>query len=159
MRDFTTKDLVKLGISRERLRDWINRGYINPSQRAYGQGFSNVFSELDLYFLLVFQKMVESGISRDDAKERLNDFIGSAFLSDKGGYSDPDKPFFVFFRNPIPPSKVNIKKRLTTGYLKVAWFFMDADALKEFAEKHEDVIDDMVVINFRKIRKKVENLS
>lgn len=159
--EYTTKHLVKLGISRERLRDWINREYVDPKLRASGPGYTTIFSILDLYYILVFKRMVEFGISRDDARERLLGFTSIFLRDDVDGVLDPSKPFLVFFKDlgASSLSENDKKEMILLGFIRKGWFFMDGESLKEFTTKHERIIDNMVIINFKKIRQQVENLS
>ena len=64
--EFSTLDIVKaLGIPRERLREWIDRGFIKPSiQEAEGQGTKSLFSLADLYRIEAFKWLVNMGLSR-----------------------------------------------------------------------------------------------
>ena len=69
MSEHTTFDIVKiLDIPRERLQDWINRGFIYPSRhKAEGKGTKNVFSQWDVYGIALFQKLLWLGLSRGSA--------------------------------------------------------------------------------------------
>lgn len=70
---YTTFDIVqKLGIKRDRLNDWLTRGYIQPSiQRASGQGTKNLFTRFDLYLIKVFEHMLSRGFSREVATDKI----------------------------------------------------------------------------------------
>jgi hypothetical protein len=74
---FTTFDIREnLGIKIDRLKDWMNRGFISPSiQKATGQGTKNLFSRWDLYSIKLFQYLIDRGFSRKDAAESIKDFI------------------------------------------------------------------------------------
>ncbi len=69
MRTFSTFDIVRLvGTPRERLFDWIARGFIEPSGgKAKGRGTKNVFTLRDLYGVVIFQALVDSGTAREKA--------------------------------------------------------------------------------------------
>lgn len=63
--EFSTFDVMKiLGIKRERLREWANQGFIQPTSPAEGQGTKAVFTILDIYKIAVFKRLVEAGINR-----------------------------------------------------------------------------------------------
>ena len=65
---YTTTDIMKLGIKRERLKDWMERNFIEPSiQKASGQGTKNIFSIYDLYKIKLFKLLVETGLPRKQA--------------------------------------------------------------------------------------------
>lgn len=70
MRQYSTfeiKDILEM--PRERLQDWIQRGFIYPSlNQAKGRGTKNVFSLWDLYGIALFEKLLWLGFSRETAK-------------------------------------------------------------------------------------------
>ncbi|MGD8228347.1 MAG: MerR family transcriptional regulator [Desulfobacteraceae bacterium] len=56
------------GIPRERLREWLNRGFIKPSiQKASGPGTKALFAREDLYRMMLFKQILESGFTREIA--------------------------------------------------------------------------------------------
>lgn len=63
--EFSTLDIVKLmGISRERLRVWMDKGFIRPSiQKAEKRGEKNLFSKVDLYIIGLFRYLLDKGLS------------------------------------------------------------------------------------------------
>jgi hypothetical protein len=66
--EFSTLDIVAaIGIPRERLRDWMNRGFVVPSISAKGQGTKAVFTRNDIYYLAVFDKLLQYGLKRKTA--------------------------------------------------------------------------------------------
>ena len=69
---YTTTDIARVGTKRERLKEWITRGYIKPSiESAAGAGTKNLFSLWDLYLIQLFQYLVERGFSREDSASRI----------------------------------------------------------------------------------------
>ena len=53
---YTTTDIARVGTKRERLKEWMSRGYIKPSvESAAGAGTKNLFSLWDLYMIQLFQ--------------------------------------------------------------------------------------------------------
>jgi hypothetical protein len=57
---FQTADVVKiLKIPRQRLRVWLNRGWVKASEPARGQGQRNVFTLADLYEIAFFKSLVD----------------------------------------------------------------------------------------------------
>ena len=94
---FSTFDVLKiLDIKRERLREWMNRGFIIPTVPAEGLGSKAVFSVVDIYKIAVFKKLVESGVRRSraavwvDTNPRISNLrdikdLNYIFLDDKGG--------------------------------------------------------------------------
>lgn len=62
-----------LGIKYGRLREWIDKGYIEPSiSKADGQGTKTLFSEMDLYGMGLFVYLIERKLFvREEAKSRV----------------------------------------------------------------------------------------
>ena len=98
-KEFSTFEVMKiLDIKRERLREWMIKKFISPTQSASGVGTKAIFSLLDVYRIGVFKKLVEAGINRRKASAWVNtnpainnyeeaqdiNFI-IVFDSDKGG--------------------------------------------------------------------------
>jgi len=61
---FTTKDISTLGIKRERLRVWIDEGWVRPYIRARGPGTKNYFTIADIIHIKTFEFLVECGLHR-----------------------------------------------------------------------------------------------
>jgi len=69
---YTTTDIARLGIKRERSKEWMSRGYIKPSvESATGAGTKNLFSLWDLYIIQLFQYLIGRGFSRADSASRI----------------------------------------------------------------------------------------
>jgi len=69
---YTTTDISRLGTKRERLKEWMSRGYITPSVKsATGAGTKNLFNLWDLYIIKLFQYLIERGFSREDSAGRI----------------------------------------------------------------------------------------
>ena len=63
--EFSTLDIVKkLNIPRERLRDWMSRGFVKPSQQAQGQGTKALFTRFDVHLVGIFRDLVDFGYKR-----------------------------------------------------------------------------------------------
>ena len=80
---FSTLDVVKfLGVPRERLRDWMNNGFVVPTISSKGQGTKAVFTRDDIYLVALFVDLLKKGFKRNRASE----FIGktSEILKKKG---------------------------------------------------------------------------
>jgi DNA-binding transcriptional MerR regulator len=71
---YSTFDIAKkMGIPRERLREWIQRGFISPSiAQAKGVGTRNRFSLSDLIIIELFRELLDRGFSREEAKHFAN---------------------------------------------------------------------------------------
>ena len=113
--EFSTLDIVKaIDIPRERLRDWMNRGFISPSISAEGQGTKAVFTRDDIYGIALFRNLVGYGFSREVAGNLLRDFTDK-LNKEK---NDPDSPqtVYVIFRD---SKNGQVAKRFGPG----AWKF------------------------------------
>jgi DNA-binding transcriptional MerR regulator len=60
--------MQRCGIHRERLREWMARGFITPTVSASGVGTKALFTDYDVFLINVFKILVESGLNRKSAK-------------------------------------------------------------------------------------------
>lgn len=66
---YSTFDIVKgLGIARERLREWMTRGFVVPSVQADGVGTKALFSIEDVYRVELFKELLAVGFNRISAE-------------------------------------------------------------------------------------------
>jgi hypothetical protein len=73
---FSTFDITKaLGIPRERLKDWMNNGFIVPTEPAHGKGTKAGFTITDIYGVALFQDLIEKGLKREIAATFVKHFI------------------------------------------------------------------------------------
>ncbi len=76
--EYSTLDIVKaLGIPRERLRSWMNEGFIKPSKPAEGKGTKAIFTRADVYSVELFSNLLPLGFKREVAAS-LIDFYKTA---------------------------------------------------------------------------------
>jgi DNA-binding transcriptional MerR regulator len=69
-KDYTTFDILKiLNIKRERLRKWIDEGFIIPDQKADGVGTKALFSLDSVYRIKLFLELLLIGLTREKARE------------------------------------------------------------------------------------------
>lgn len=88
--EFSTFDIGKiLNIPRERLKDWMNNGFVKPAIKAQGKGTKAIFNTENLYEIALFQKMITLGFNRKNAAEFI--FEGRY----EGRFEGID---FIFFR-------------------------------------------------------------
>lgn len=86
-KEFSTLDIVKaLGITRERLRDWINQSFITAKIAAEGHGTKAIFTVNDVYGIAFFRFLVESGFNRSAAAKWTKEFTKELYESP--GYRD-----------------------------------------------------------------------
>lgn len=69
---FSTLDIVKaLSIPRERLRDWMNNGFVIPTISSQGQGTKAVFTRNDVYLAALFVDLLKKGFKRYNASDLI----------------------------------------------------------------------------------------
>jgi hypothetical protein len=163
---YSTLNIVKaLGIPRERLRDWMNRGYIAPSIPAKGQGTKAVFSRLDVYSIALFRHLVEDmHFSREEASKFAKGWLRYiSNLRKKVEGVEPERALARFISNELIftfATKNGERKLLYTPY---SFLGKDRDRFKNLMTKVEQTFkdktwDDIVMINFRKIMDNVDSL-
>jgi len=110
--EFSTFDLIKaLKIPRERLREWMKRGYVHPTRKAEGQGDRASFTRENVYSVALFRRLVDFGFSRDLAGEFVTGFIARDKDSPKH-----QKTEFIVFR--ILGDKISVQ---TLAYGQWSW--------------------------------------
>ena len=84
MDTFTTFQIMKiLGLPRERLKDWMDKGYVIPSiRKADGVGTKNIFDLVDVYGIALFMHFLSQGLIRTFAAEYTRSCL--ALIRDKG---------------------------------------------------------------------------
>lgn len=94
---FSTLDIVKaLGVPRERLRDWMNNGFVVPTISSEGQGTKAVFTRDDIYLVAFFVDLLKKGFKRNRASE----LIGKASkILKKNGSQSLAYVIIYFFKN------------------------------------------------------------
>lgn len=88
---YTTTNICEIfDIGRDRLKDWISWGYVNPTYRSHGHGDKNLFTAYDLYRIGLFINLhkitnrsfasaVANRVADDifDRKEKIGARLGS----------------------------------------------------------------------------------
>ncbi|MBT4485358.1 MAG: hypothetical protein HOC71_16960 [Candidatus Latescibacteria bacterium] len=124
MKDFSTFDIIRIfDIPRERLQDWINRGYIFPSLKtAEGKGTKNIFSHWDLYGIELFQRLIISGHMREIASIYYKSWV--AMQSKSTIESFKKWKYLICLTSPIKPSEYSAQniKISNSGKCKVDKF-------------------------------------
>jgi DNA-binding transcriptional MerR regulator len=132
----------KLGIKVDRLKDWMNRGFISPSiQKASGQGTKNLFSRWDLYAIKLFQYLIDRGFSRKIAAECISHTI-SKELQMVREVAEIDESHIGFVRW-IDDNGGTIVK------------IIDCSLDIPLADYGLDGCSDIVILNFQKIKDQV----
>lgn len=142
---YSTTDIVKaLDIPIERLRDWLNRGYIKPTLPAHGHGTKAGFTQEDVYGVALFRKLVEKGFKRELAGEFTTKFSGI------------DSPFrfssFIMFKTVIENNEPVIEAGFLAGPRP---FTINIDinqvSHQELKKDYFEVWDDIYIVNFAKL--------
>jgi len=138
--EFSTFDINKLlDIRRERLREWMNHGFIMPTIPADGIGSKAIFSILDIYKIAVFKILIDAGMNRRKASiwVRESPKLGSHREAEKLAY------IIVFegksggrWESYIEPGPWNMEQEITKN---TDW-------------------DIGIMINFKRIRNQVKEL-
>ena len=78
---YTLSDISKiLGIQRERLSDWLVRGFIKPSAKSKGQGKPSWFTKGDIYLIRLLDDMIDRGIDRAEAAKYVEGIREKLYL-------------------------------------------------------------------------------
>ena len=65
---FSTSKVCKFfNIERERLRDWMNRGYVIATWPSKKQGNASCFSRVDVIMVVIFKYLLQIGYKREMA--------------------------------------------------------------------------------------------
>lgn len=59
-------------INRERLKDWLFRGFVSASSPSRGPKHWAKFTKADIYRIALFKHLVEAGIKREIASKMVN---------------------------------------------------------------------------------------
>jgi len=72
---YSTIDISKaLNMPRERMRDWMVRGFIKPSLPSTSKGTIAIFTRDDVLCVMLFLKLIDRGFKRETAAEYI-DFL------------------------------------------------------------------------------------
>ncbi|MBC8466720.1 MAG: MerR family transcriptional regulator [Deltaproteobacteria bacterium] len=138
--DFSTLDIVKaLGIPRERLREWMNRGFVKPTIDAKGQGTKATFTVEDIYLVALFRHLVDKGIKRFNAGIYLSENIVAGTKS----FFDSN---FIMIMDRSDGSLLIARESIKGLY----------DFLAPFLSSDDGDIEHIIIVNFKKIRKIVD---
>ncbi len=75
---YSTIDISKvLNISRERLRDWMVKGFIIPSLPSISKGTIAIFTRADVLSVALLNRLIERGFKRETASEYVSTLINA----------------------------------------------------------------------------------
>jgi len=131
---YSTLDVCKIiGIRRERLREWITRGFIHPLSLARGRGKKALFERSDIYKAALFKRLVERDISREMAGKMISSYVGL------GRYENAKYIVFIFEGDKIIPMN-----------------FRDEKIFKSL-KSYISIWDEVIIVNFYKLKTDVDN--
>ena len=179
MKGYSTFQIIRaLNIPRERLKDWMEKGFLKPSlQQARGKGTKALFSLLDVYSLALFKHLIEEcHFSRDAAShfssmwldyiynfpydhgKEISDREILALLSNELIFISERETDFVY---PSDKEKEEKKGERKMIYSPFSFHGKSEDFLKSitnhlthFVEKN--TWEDIHIVNFKRIREKVD---
>ena len=163
---YSTLDICKaLSITRERIRDWMDRGFIKPSiQEAKGQGTKALFSRNDIYLVELFLTLIRNGINRREssgiiqelgADRKSKDFetlMESDFLLFRSSYSKEKCARSMVAIDMYRGNLLDVETAMPHAFYKHK---VVKDMEKIFAQKGETESGWSVsfIVNFNKIKK------
>jgi len=148
---YSTLDIVKaLNIPRERLRDWMIRGFVKPSLPSTGKGTIAIFTRADIYGIAIFGKLLEKGFKRETASEYTDIVIGRRLRALN----------YILFKSLIRDGKrvVDIEEHIGKDSLKVK--IDEKGNLKVISGPFENPIteewEDIHILNVKNLFKEVD---
>jgi DNA-binding transcriptional MerR regulator len=155
--EFSTFDVIKaLKIPRERLRQWMNLGFITPTIAADGQGTKAIFTRQDAYRIELFRKLLEIGLQRKLAGQFIESYKeprgshlrGESYLVIRLGTrtNRPAGKYGTYFSKCIASSDQKID--LKTG-------FIDDEAL---SAEFDDQWDYIQIVNLKRLEAATDRL-
>jgi hypothetical protein len=142
---YSTLDIVKsLDIPRERLRDWMNRGFITPSKEAKGQGTKALFSRIDVYAISLFRYLVERcKFVREEAARYTNEWLAKVKSEEDSG---------IVFQDLVAFGRATAKE----GEEIISLRSLSSQEIEQMVSAEDVDWDSFFVVNFRKIREEVD---
>jgi len=123
--EFSTFDIVKaLGIPRERLKDWMNNGFVKPTIPAEGQGTKAIFTRVDLYLTELFRDLLNKGFKRGIAADFIRKISDIFKLNEKGPGESAEWLAVIIFRyaqGDNQPVSANLIADPYKGSIDTAW--------------------------------------
>jgi len=149
---YSTIDISKaLNIPRERLRDWMVRGFIKPSLPSTSKGTIAIFIRTDVVCVALFMKLITKGFKREVAAEYVD------LLIEKPGLTNSIN--FIMLKSVVRNSDLKIESFISygPGPLKLH-IDKDRNVNTSIADRiiEADEWDDIQIINVVNIHKEVD---
>lgn len=166
-RTYSSFEIMRaLHIEKEKLRDWIDRGFIKAFKPSPGRGKPAAFRVKDIYGMALFMELLSHGFSREKASHMVENYHDSYDVEFPGDdESEPDiwildnPPDFILFRR-ITDDQGNhimnaegVEGDDSDISLRTGKFF-----LRQHYKPRNDLPsnwDSVIVINYQKIRNAV----
>jgi hypothetical protein len=149
---YSTIDISKaLNIPRERLRDWMVRGFIKPSLPSTSKGTIAIFVRNDVVCVALFMKLITKGFKREVAAEYVD------LLIEKPGLTNSIN--FIMLKSVVRNSDLKVESFISygPGPLKLH-IDKDRNVNTSIADRiiETDEWDDIQIINVVNIHKEVD---
>ena len=148
---YTTGDLIRsLGIGRQRMQDWMERGYIKASiQQASGIGTKSLFSKWDVYCIELFRYLLKRGFPRKQVAFWLR-----ALYSQYSFNRQLEKFNYLAFIARRDGGK--LVDTMTEGVPVIIGYRSMAEFHASFPQRDLDDFADLLIINFKAVREEVD---
>ncbi len=142
-----------LDIKRTRLQEWMDRGFIKPSQQSQGKGTKALFSREDLYAIKLFEELLKRGFNRDNASKLTNHLVGYPILhQDRSVEWDSD--FFSIFE--ASPDAEEELKKMNLPAIMMSYGKIPEDPYYRGNEKFKEKNFIHTIINLKVIKQIVD---
>jgi len=120
-----------LNIKTGKLREWISRGYIKPAYPATSRGSANTLDMENIYQIALFDHLLRLGLSREKAAKIIR----------------------------VQGDPLNQNKEIIVSALSDSQAYSNVNQKKsKLVISTDRNLDDLFVINFRKIKEYVDNI-
>lgn len=146
---YSTLDIVKaLNIPRERLRDWMIRGFIKPSLPSTRQGTIAIFTKSDVFGVALFKKLIERGFKREVASEYVAGVVNTRI---------EDSLNFIVLKSLIRDGEPVIASYLHIGKASLNMEISEKGVVRSiFGRFKAEDWDDIHILNIGNLRNEVE---
>lgn len=156
--EFTTTHICEIHeLNLERLKDWMRKGFVNPTKPAPKQGKKATFTLLDVYGIGLFKDLIENGFNREAAAEYARGFLKEPKALESNYILFRPKTGGVIDATVVGPGEWKV--RLKTGIVDSG--AGRADNLPPRHPGQSTVMGDknwlhIHLVNFKNLRKKID---
>ena len=149
---YSTIDISKaLNIPRERLRDWMVRGFIKPSLPSTSKGTIAIFIRTDVICVALFMKLITKGFKREAAAEYVDFLIEYPDLTNSIN--------FIMLKSVVRNNDLDVVPFISYGPGQLNLHIdKDRNVNTSFTDRiiEADEWDDIQIINVVNIHKEVD---